>query len=205
MLHEVDAALRALLDGDALAGSDVKVVFDAPTREWAAQRNGPAVNAYLYDVREDTGRRERGPLQVRDADGRVTTRRQPPRYFRLSYLVTAWTKRPEDEHRMLSAVLACLLRNETLPGESLPADGTLRRFGAPVPLTAAVPPVESRAIADLWSALGGELKPSLDVVVTAPFPVSPEYPVGPPVEELDVTVVDRGAVDRGVVDRGAVR
>ena len=32
-----------------------------------------------------------------------------PRWFKLSYLVTAWTQRPEDEHRLLSALLGALI------------------------------------------------------------------------------------------------
>jgi hypothetical protein len=55
-------------------------------------------------------------------------------------------------------------------------------------MTVAAPPAESRSLADLWSALGGELKPSLDLVVIAPFLVSPEYPVGPPVEDFTLDV-----------------
>ncbi|QXJ21412.1 DUF4255 domain-containing protein [Actinomadura graeca] len=190
MLHEVDAALRTLVSTRALAGGDVRLVFDAPTREWAAQRNIPTVNAYLYDVREDMARRERGPARVHGKDGRVTAYRQPPRFYRLSYLFTAWTKQPEDEHRLLSAVLGCLLRHETLPADTLPAGGMLASAGLSVPITAAVPPPDPRSIADIWSALGGELKPSLDVVVVAPFLVSPEYPAGPPVTEVEVRVRD---------------
>ena len=35
-------------------------------------------------------------------------------------------------------------------------------------MTVALPPPEDRSFADVWSALGGELKPSLDLVVSAP-------------------------------------
>lgn len=52
-----------------------------------------------------------------------------------------------------------------------------------MPLTVAGIQTESRSLAEIWSALGGELKPSLDLVVTAPFPAFPEYDAGPPVTE----------------------
>jgi hypothetical protein len=190
MLHEVDEALRALVTARALNGGDVQLVFDAPTREWAAQRNTPTVNAYLYDIREDVGRRETGVARVYAEEGRrVSAYRPPPRFYRVSYLITAWTKRPEDEHRLLSAVLGGLMRHETLPVETLPAGGILAGAGVPVPLTVAVPPPESRSIADIWSALGGELKPSLDAVVLAPFPLT-DLPVAPPATELAVELHD---------------
>jgi len=180
MIPEVDEALRRLLGTAARPGSGIEISFEAPTRDWASRRNAPTIDAYLYDIREDLTRRERGALAVRDEHGAVTSRRQPPRHFRLSYLVTAWTKRAEDEHRLLSDVLGRLLTIETLPmGET----GMLASLGYLVPMTVAVPPQESRAVTEMWSALGGDLKPSLDVVVIAPFPVSPEFPAGPPVTE----------------------
>ncbi|MBD0741182.1 DUF4255 domain-containing protein [Streptomyces sp. CBMA152] len=192
MIHEIDEALRRLLRGGALPEGTGEVVFEAPTRDWAARRNTPTLNAYLYDIREDVARRERGAYAERDENGVVLRRRQPPRWFRLSYLLTAWTSRPEDEHRLLSGALACLLPHEMLPQESVP--DALAAFRAGIPLTVAVPPAESRSLADIWSALGGELKPSLDVVITTPFPVTPVYDVAPPVTDAMITVRGRDGV-----------
>ncbi|MGW9451955.1 DUF4255 domain-containing protein [Streptomyces sp. NPDC055632] len=166
MIHEIDEALRGLL-APAVTGD---VAFDAPTRDWAARRNAPTLNAYLYDIREDVERRERGALAERDARGVVTRHRRPARWFRLSYLVTAWTTRTEDEHRLLSGALALLLPHEVLPADAVPE--SVRPVSTSLPLSVAVPPAESRSLADIWSALGGELKPSLDVVVVTPFPVT---------------------------------
>ena len=57
MIAQVDAALREIVTDDALEGADLEVVFDAPTKDWAARRNAPTVNLYLYDIREDLRRR----------------------------------------------------------------------------------------------------------------------------------------------------
>ncbi|MGW7238956.1 DUF4255 domain-containing protein [Streptomyces sp. NPDC054804] len=181
MIHEVDQVLRDMLSGGALEGSGIDVSFDAPTRDWAARRNGPVINSYLYDIREDVKRRQRGHIDVRDDRDVVVKRRQPPRWFRLSYLVTAWTKRPEDEHRLISAVLATLIPRELIHPDELPP--SLRELGLTVQLSVAGIQTEARSLAEIWSALGGELKPSLDVVITAPFPAYPEYDAGPPVTE----------------------
>jgi hypothetical protein len=178
VIHEIDATLKRLLTTQALRDGAAEVVFDAPSRDWAARRNSPTIDAYLYDIREEVTRRERGAAAVRDASGVVLARRMQPRWFRLSYLVTAWTKQPEDEHRLLSMVLGCLLHNEVLPPDDLPP--SVAELTQAVQLSVAVP-AESRSIADIWSALGGELKPSLDVVILTPFPVLPEFPVAPPV------------------------
>jgi hypothetical protein len=111
----------------------------------------------------------------------VEGRRQPPRRFRLAYLVTAWTQRPEDEHRLLSSLLLCFLKNPMLkPGD---LGGSLDETDLPVYIDVGQPETQERSLADIWSALGGELKPSLDVVVTAPIAVGTTAPYGPPVHE----------------------
>ncbi|MEV7427463.1 DUF4255 domain-containing protein [Streptomyces sp. NPDC091212] len=196
MIHEVDDALRVLLRAEVLEGAQIVVVFDAPTRDWAAKVNAPTVNLYLYDIREDVRRRERGLHNEYDGHGTVIARRRPPRYFKLSYLITAWTRRPEDEHRLLSSLLVCLLRHEALPSERL--TGTLQEIGAAVPMSIALPPPEDRSFADVWSALGGELKPSLDLVISVPVTASPTYTVGPPVtdEGLRASFGDHAAEPR---------
>ena len=179
VIHDVDQLLEKLVRRDALNGSSVDLVFDAPTKEWVARRSGPSVNLYLYDIREDLGRRVPTWEDARGKDGMVAARAQPPRRFRLAYLVTAWTQRPEDEHRLLSSLLVCMLRNPMLkPGE---LGGSLDEADLPVYIDVGQPETQERSLADIWSAMGGELKPSLDVVVTAPVMVNRNAYYGPPV------------------------
>ncbi len=181
MIHDVDESLRQLVRRDVLNGSNVEVAFDAPTRDWAARRKGPTLNLYLYDIVEDLQRREVSFQDVRDGGGRIVERRMPPRRFRLSYLVTAWTQRPEDEHRLLSAVLGCFIRSDALPREVL--HGDLAAEQAAVRVTVGLPLPKDRQLSDVWSALGGELKASLDLVVYAPFVTGRGLEVGPLVLE----------------------
>src|SRR5579875_4126397 len=178
MIHEIDHALDQLVRTDALEGVGIDVEFEAPTKEWAGRRTTPTVNIYLYDIREDDRRRQVGAHAIRNDDGVVVARREPLRFFKLNYLVTAWTQRPEDEHRLLSAMLAAFLRHKILP----PADlvGSLAEIGLPVLLEVAKPPPEPRQISEVWTALGGELKPSLDAVVTAPMTSEPVLVTAPP-------------------------
>ena len=184
MIQDVDESLRALVKRDALNGSKADVAFDAPTKDWSSRRNTPTVDLYLYDIREDLEQREVMWEDIR-GDARdprlVTERRPPPRRFKLSYLVTAWTQRPEDEHRLLSALLGCFLRHPTMPADAL--SGALVQARQPIMLNIALPPPQDRSISDVWSALGGELKPSLDLVVNAPFEIKVGIPAGPPVLE----------------------
>ena len=162
------------------------MTFEAPTKDWAARRSGPAVDLYLYDLHEVVSRRHSGRLPVRD-DGRVVGVRAPQRWYALSYLLTCWTARPEDEHALLSACLVGLLRHEVLPTDWL---GPGVAPDQPCALEVAQPPPTDRKSPDLWSALGGELKPSLDLTVTVALDVGTVVLGGPPVEQ-PVLVLDQ--------------
>lgn len=191
MIHDVDETLRNLIEDVVVDGSDVDLSLEAPTRDWAAKRSRPTISAFLYDIREDTSRRDVSPRAVVDEQGRTIGREAPPRRFRLSYLLTAWTQRPEDEHRLLSQLLAAFLAYDRIPGPGEGGDdddgylvGSLAEATVPTLLTLALPPPQDRSLSDIWSALGGELKPSLDLVVIAPIEPGRRYETGPPVIEL---------------------
>jgi hypothetical protein len=203
VIPEVDHALRTLIEREAVDPSEVEVAFDAPTKDWASRRNAPTIDVYLYDIREDLRRRERGWLNEYDGK-RIRARHLPPRYFKLSYLVAAWTQRPEDEHRLIAALMGCFLRYEALPTDVL--TGSLAALGLPVPISIALPPPEDRSFADVWTALGGELKPSLDIVVTAPTDTGRSFPAAPAVDKPTVLVAEglAGSVPRETVGRRAV-
>ncbi|HVA75006.1 MAG TPA: DUF4255 domain-containing protein [Acidimicrobiales bacterium] len=167
MINEVDEVLRSLVKAEVVQGTDVEVLFDAPTRDWASRRNTPTLDMYLYDIREDTRRRATGFIEARNEEGVVVDRSSLPRYIKLAYLITAWTQRPEDEHRLLSSVLACFMKYEIAPATFLTP--LLAELETPVGLQIAYPPPEDRQVSDVWSSLGGDLKPSVDLVVTVPM------------------------------------
>ena len=144
MFYEVDEALRALVRSDVVGASQVELAFEAPTREWASRRNAPTINMYLYDIREDLRRRERGLVNSYDDRGVVRERHHPPRHFKATYLITAWTQRPEDEHRLLSTLLTTFLRFDALPEDLV--TGSLADLGLAVPVTVALPPPEDLSL-----------------------------------------------------------
>ncbi|MFI9243749.1 DUF4255 domain-containing protein [Streptomyces sp. NPDC053086] len=193
MIHEVDEGLRRLLDGAGLAASGVEIVFDAPTSDWAARRSAPTVCVFLYDIREDNSRRNSSGGEIYDEDGFVVARRAPARWFELTYLVTAWASRPQDEHRLLSQVLTCLVSTDTLGPHLL--TGSLAELGLIVGLDAGGTGLDAPAASDVWSALGGELKPSLGVRVRAPLAGIQRAAAPPVTEGLVVRSVPRSLPD----------
>jgi hypothetical protein len=190
VISEADGALAALLRRELLDAARVQVVFDPPTKEWAGKRNGPAVNLFLYDIREDTRRRSSGLVPRFNESGRVVARHTPPRIFRLFYLLSVWGQRPEDEHRLLGQLLDTLLMYDVVPGELLPD------APSPVGLAVGLPPEDDRSFADVWSALGGELRPSIDVVLSLPIEAGRLTAAGPAIVEplqVDLSDLDQAA------------
>ena len=73
---------------------------------------------------------------------------------------------PQDEHRLLSALL-CLVPAQRLAPQC--ADRPAGRARACRCAGGGRPAAGGPAVTDVWSALGGELKPSIDLRVTAPL------------------------------------
>jgi hypothetical protein len=199
VLLDLDESVRTLLRTYGRVPKDVELVFDAPTKDWASRRNGPAVDVFLYDIRENLERRQAVSVDVKAGD-RVTGRRLPTRWFNCSYLITAWTQRPDDEHRILGAIMMGLLVAHAVPIDCL--RGRLATQEREVYMTLARPLAAERSISDIWSALGGELKPSLDLVLVVPFEPEVDEVVGPPVLEAPSLFIGRNG---GPSDVGSSR
>jgi hypothetical protein len=161
VFDEIDAALRSLFS-EALPAATA-VDFGAPGR---SQPEGPLLNAFLREIREDLDARAGGWIDQRDETGRVVGRFPTPRRYRLCYLVTAWTSEVDGEHALLGSALAALAAQDTMPLRHL--RGTLADAGSPVTINVADPQLPVTP-SDLWSALGTAPRTALDVVITAPL------------------------------------
>ena len=167
MLDDLDETFKALFrERGRLDANEIDVAFEAPDREWSARISKPTVNCYLYDIRENLQLRETDWLVERQENGRLATKRQPPRRFDMSYLCTAWTSDVEDEHRLLWRVLATLIRHPVLPREVL--HGALAQTDYPIS-TQIAQPGTLRNPAEVWSALDNRIRPSVNVIATVPL------------------------------------
>ena len=159
MLADLDETLRGLLkqDLERHGFSGVDIEFDAPSREWSGQLSQPTVNLFLYDLREAEAFRS----SEWQRDGRRGEVR-PPMVMECSYAVTAWTQAVEDEHRLLSQVLAILFAYPQLPEDHL--NGRLVNGSQAWPIKGRIGQSKGEK-SDFWSAVGGQYKVSLDYVV----------------------------------------
>lgn len=188
MLHLLDHSLQAYLRAAVPLPDDVEVSFETPDREWVAKLAQPTVNLFLYDVRPDRASRRAGWEVEHRADG-VWRERPAPRAT-CRYLVTAWANDPDDEHRLLGALLRLLLHPRRLPREHLAA-GLAGSDHLPVLTTGFDEPQSN--IADMWSALGGQLRPGVDLKVDLDLDAIPVTvgPLGAPVARTETTTRQR--------------
>ena len=181
VLADVDETLRNLLGSQTLPGEQVRVDLDAPNRDWSGRRSVPTLNLFLADIRENLDMRRSDPREITDAQGNVTARQARPRYYALTYVLTAWAGTPEDEHRLLGAALVALLRHDYLPAEICRGGlADLSREGFAVRVRVGGTLFTERMATELWSALGSDYRPSLSVTVHTPVPTGVPIPAGPP-------------------------
>lgn len=198
MLHLLDEALEALVRAALPLGRhDVDVAFEAPTGDWAAALTRPSVNLYLWAVAPSASGAEAG-MELREHEGRLVRRPPLPRVD-CSYLVTAWATEPADEHQLLSALLAIALTSTELPARFLPAAMAAVR---PPPRLSVARGGDDRRIIDVWSALGGRLRPAVDLVVTASLEAAILTEAGPPVTSRKVVVTAGDTSDSRLVEGG---
>jgi Pvc16 N-terminal domain len=187
-LGDLDDTLRQLLDRElGTHGFDgVQIVFDAPTSQWAAALTVPTVNLFLYDLRESDNRT--GDWEERRGNGQTQLHR-PALRLECSYAVTAWTRAVEDEHRLLSQVLAILLAFPRLSEAPL-TDRLAAAVAGQPPVTAKIGRARTQDKAEFWTSIGGRYHVSIEYVVTVPCVPGVTVTRGPEVRTHTVRVGD---------------
>jgi hypothetical protein len=183
VIEDLDKTLEVLLRRElppALAGQ-VDISFAAPDDQFPPSSvTLPAIDLFLYDVRENRELRSNEWLVERQNDG-PAKRMQPPTRIDCSYLITAWPSSSvpnpaQDEHRLLSAVIRVLLRYPKLPAEVL--QDSLQNQELPLPAST-LQPGHLQSLGEFWQAMGGKPKAAVNYTVTlgVAAPEAAEVPV----------------------------
>ncbi len=186
MIHDLDKTLEELLLRELpheLVSPDattrVTISFATPDDQFPPDLvTLPAIDLFLYDVRENRELRSNEWIMERKIDGTTTKKRSPVR-IECSYLVTAWPSQSStnpslDEHRLLGEVMMVLLRHATIPREVL--KGRLKDQNPPLPV-ATLQPGRLQSLGEFWQALGGKPKAALNYTVTISTDVHKLYEV----------------------------
>jgi len=178
----------------------VDISFDRPTRDWSSRLTRPTINAFLYDVRERADLKDEVDIISRDGNGRAV-RQRPPRRVDLVYLLSAWTTEPDDEHRILARVLACMFRQDKIGADHL--QGDLKNTNYPI-LTRVPKPEEASRASEVLGGVGNDLHAGLNWVWTVPLEVF-KPAVGPLVRTAEIRVAETGdPVDAVIVEVGGL-
>lgn len=181
MIDDLDKTLEVLLKHELPTWlvDQVEISFATPDDAFPPTSvTLPAIDLFLYDVRENRDLRSNEWLIERRSDGTVSKQRSPAR-IECSYLITAWASSStsaQEEHRMLSAVMQVLLRHQTLPDAVL--QGALKGQ-QPAPPTTSLQGGRLQSPADFWQALGGKPKAALHCTVTISMAAHDEVAGGP--------------------------
>lgn len=196
MIDDLDRTVEELLRRELapMLVEQVDISFAAPDSDFPPSSvTLPAVDLFLYDVRENTELRNAAWIVERQFapgdDGKTAERavkRRSPVRVDCSYLTTAWssessTTRALDEHHLLSEVMKVLLRHPMLPEALL--QGSLRGQEPPLPCTT-LQPGRLQSVGEFWQALGGKPKAALNYTIT--IGVVPDREV-----ETELPVVDK--------------
>lgn len=167
MLEDLDKTFERLLkEGGNLSG-DIDISFEMPNREWSARLSRPTLNCFCFDLRENPRLRHVEREVTRNGtNGRITL---PPRRIDLTYLVTAWARKIEDEHRLLWRAFGVFKRTPSLARSR--TDGALRYSTVDIPLVTAdfSPPHERFNLIELWSVLDNQMRLGFLVTATVEF------------------------------------
>ncbi|MFA6009002.1 MAG: DUF4255 domain-containing protein [Desulfobacteraceae bacterium] len=185
MIVDLDNSLAELLKQELLPviGSSVNISFATPDGDFPPSSvTLPAVDLFLYDVRENMELRSNDWIITKNSDG-STTRKRPPVRVECSYMITAWPAEstpnpPQDEHYMLGEVMKVLLRHPVLPNGIL--KGSLKDQEPPLP-TVTLQAGQLQSLGEFWQALGGKPKAVLNYKVIISVDVHKTLVSGPAV------------------------
>jgi hypothetical protein len=191
MIDDLDRTLEALLRRELPPDlvEQVTISFATPDDQFPpASVTLPAIDLFLYDVRENRELRSNEWLVERRSDG-TATKQRPPVRVDCSYLITAWasqssTTPAQDEHRLLGEVMKVFLRHPTIPAEVL--HGLLAGQEPPLPASVLQPGL-LQSLGEFWQALGGKPKAALHLSVTIGVAAYKPVDTGPLVRDATFT------------------
>jgi hypothetical protein len=183
MLHDLDNAIKRLIyERGNIPRGEIDIEFDPPTRDWASRLSRPALNCWCFDVRENLKLRkldlgvERAPENQRGMNGfGQAAMRIPPMRLSFTYLVTAWARKVEDEHKLMWRALGALA-GQTVLAENY-YEGELRDQPFEIPLLVGQMTEAASAFTDLWSVVDNDMHLGFTLQATLALDTRRDYTV----------------------------
>lgn len=168
MLDDLDRTFeRLLIDEGKINKNEIDISFEQPTGDWSARLSRPTLNLYCFDLRENLKLRTMEMQHHENGNWGRTS--MPPRRMDVAYLVTAWARKIEDEHRLLWRALGTLKRFVVLKPEQ--GEGLIRYQTRDMPLLIADPSGLQVNMTDLWSVMENQMRLGFTLLVTVELDV----------------------------------
>lgn len=163
MLNDLDTTLEKIIYlAGKISRNEVDIAFEQPNREWSARINRPTINLWAFDIRENT--KLRNTTRNVSPHERSATINLPTRRIDVSYWVTAWARKIEDEHQLLWRGLYALKKTHHISPRD--AEGDLRYSEIEIPLRVAEFGEQPVNTSDLWGVLDNSMRLGFVTVVT---------------------------------------
>lgn len=192
MLEDLDKTIETLVKETLPKElkSQITITFATPDSNFPP--NGvelPAINFFLYDVRENLDYRKGSQPWVyqKPTEQKTLDLARPPVMVESSYLVTAWSSGEstsvQDEHYLLGEVIKLLFRYPSIPAEYL--QNSLKEI-AFLPQTLTLQASRLQSLGEFWTAMGGKPKVMFNYSVTVPYNVHEPFQEVPLIKEPPV-------------------
>lgn len=165
MLHDLDRTIEKILrDRGGLKENEIDIAFEQPNSEWSATISRPTLNCWAFDLRENLKLRSMEMEVNRNMKKKEAHMRMVPMRIDVTYLITAWARKAEDEHQLLWRALGALAHFMALNPDN--CEGTLKDQPFDIPIMVAQVTEAATNMSDLWSVLDNEMKMGFTFVAT---------------------------------------
>lgn len=161
MIADLDKTLKEILAQEVKILNHQSIRFEAPLENNTDEPPPPAINLFLYDIRENVQLRSNDWSQLQYTAGMEKIIPDPVR-VECSYLITARGGDIESEHILLGEIISVLFRYPVIPEKFL--QGELKGQ-LPLPVVA-LQAGRLQSMSEFWQALGGTPKAALHYTVT---------------------------------------
>jgi hypothetical protein len=172
MIHDLDKTLENVLYNKGnLSRTDIDVAFDTPDREWSSRLSRPTISCWAFDLRENM--KLRSLERSINRNGNMTTTTYPSIRIDITYLVTAWARKMEDEHQLLWRAMSALKNTPIMkPSET---EGDLRYARKDIALLVATPSDHPVNLVDLWGVVDNVMHMGFTAVATLELDILPSF------------------------------
>ena len=148
----------------------IDIMFDRPDSQWENQvmGNKPAINCFLYDIRENLEYRD--PERYLASNGNQGVRTVDPVRMDLTYEMSVWANDVDIEHQLLGNMMKAIINYPILPEEVLRGEMTQQQ--RPIRAWFALPQ-DTLTTWDFWGANEWRLKAAFSYRITVSLERSP--------------------------------